>query len=270
VEDDGLGMKILMVHNRYELKGGEDAVFESECSLLRRRGHEVVEYLEDNRSIKEQSRVSAAAAAIWSRRAHRGILRILEQGSFDIAHFHNIFLRVSPSAYYSCNKLGIPVVQTLHNYRLLCPSAELYRAGGVCESCLGKRAPWPAIWHACYRKSRLETSLIASILTLHNLANTWHRLIDRYIALTDFARTKFAEGGIPSRKISVKPNFVFPDPGMGDGQGDYALFVGRLTEQKGIKTLLNAWERLLHIPLRVVGEGPLADYVRRYSENGNL
>ena len=122
----------------------------------------MIEFVEDNDERPGESRVTLAADAIWSRRSMKRIDRVLAAGGVDVAHFHNTFFRISPAAYYVCRRRGVPVVQTLHNYRLLCPSATLYRNGGVCESCLGKSAAWPGIRHACYRDSRLETSVVAS------------------------------------------------------------------------------------------------------------
>jgi glycosyltransferase involved in cell wall biosynthesis len=149
------------------------------------------------------------------------------------------------------------VIQTLHNYRLLCPSATLYRDGKVCEECLGKLVPWPGVLHKCYREDRLASAAVGAMITTHELIGTWRGRVDRYIALTEFARDKLAENGLPSHKIVVKPNFLDPDPGVKHGPGDYALFVGRLSPEKGVRTLLDAWRRLkMPVPLVILGEGP--------------
>jgi glycosyltransferase involved in cell wall biosynthesis len=134
----------------------------------------------------------------------------------------------------------VPVVQTLHNYRLLCPNALFFREGRVCEDCLGKAFPWPGVAHACYRESRPASGTVAAMLFAHRTLGTWKGAVDLYVALTEFARRKFVEGGLPSEKIVVKPNFVDPDPGMGQGRGDYVLYVGRLSKEKGLDTLLTA------------------------------
>lgn len=254
--------KILLIHNRYQEPGGEDAVFAAEGAMLRQRGHEVVEHIEDNHRINEMSRPSVAVDTIWSRSSHRKISELLHQERPDIVHCHNTFPLVSPAAYYAARAHRVPIVQTLHNYRLLCPNALFSRDGRVCEDCMGKFIPWPGIRHACYRRSRSQTLATAAMLATHRLAGSWTRMVDAFIALTEFSRRKFIQGGLPADRISVKPNFVLPDPGPGEHRGGYALFVGRLSSEKGIETLIRAWERLsIQIPLRIVGDGPLASYV---------
>jgi len=158
----------------------------------------------------------------------------------------------------------VPVVQTLHNYRLLCPVALFFRDGRVCEDCMGKAVPWPGVVHRCYRGSRAASGVIAAMLTTHRALGTWTKMVDVYVALTEFAQDKFIEGGLPAEKIVVKPNFVAEDPGPGGGSDGYALFVGRLSPEKGIETMLAAWDRLrTGVPLKIVGDGPLRDRVIR-------
>jgi glycosyltransferase involved in cell wall biosynthesis len=179
-----------------------------------------------------------------------------------VAHFHNTFPLVSPAGYYAAKAEGVPVVQTLHNYRLLCPNALFFRDGRVCEDCMSKVIPWPGVVHKCYRGSRAASGLVTAMLTTHRVLRTWTEMVDAYVALTEFARRKFVEGGLPAEKMVVKPNFVYPDPGPGEGRGGYALFVGRLSPEKGVGTLLAAWERLDRpVPLKVVGDGPLREQV---------
>jgi glycosyltransferase involved in cell wall biosynthesis len=159
------------------------------------------------------------------------------------------------------------VIQTLHNYRLLCPSAIFFRDGHACENCLGKLIPWPGVLHRCYRDSRAATGAVAAMLVVHRLLRTWERTVDIFIALTEFARQKFIQGGLPADRVVVKPNFVYPDPGPGAHDGGYALFAGRLSPEKGVRTLLAAWERLgPGIPLKIAGDGPLAREVARACE----
>jgi glycosyltransferase involved in cell wall biosynthesis len=248
-----------MIHNRYQQAGGEDIVFAAEAALLRERGHEVVEYVESNERINRMSWLAATAQVIWSRPSHQELLQVLDDACPDVAHFHNTFLLISPSAYFACRKAGVPVIQTLHNYRLLCPAATCFRDSHVCEDCVGKRLPWPGVVHACYHGSRSQTGVIAVMLTTHRWLRTWQRRVDVYIALTEFSRNKFVEGGLPARKIVVKPNFLHPDPGPGEKRRGYALFVGRLSPEKGLDILLAAWERLGgKVPLKIAGDGPLA------------
>jgi glycosyltransferase involved in cell wall biosynthesis len=255
-------MRVLYVHNYYQQPGGEDAVFVAESKLLREHGHEVKEYTEDNKLIDRIRRGTVAARAIWSRPARRRVRQILHDSRFDLVHFHNTFPLISPSAYSACAEAKLPVVQTLHNYRLLCPASTFFRHGQICEACLGKTPPWPAVAHGCYRASRAQSASAASMLTIHRWLRTWQEQVHGYIALTEFAKRKFIEGGLPPQKIHVKPNFVYPDPGRRRWHGDYALFVGRLSQEKGIRTILRAWRDLSGIPLKIVGDGPLMSDVQ--------
>jgi len=259
-------MRILMVHNYYQHTGGEDVAFAAEVELLRTHRQEVVEYTEHNRRIEEMGQISAAARMAWSRASQRRIYRKLAAIRPVVAHFHNTFALVSPASYYACRKIGVPVVQTLHNYRLLCPAATLFRDGRACEECLGRVVPWPAIRHACYRGSRPQTAAVAAMLGLHGRLRTWKNGIDVFIALNEFCKRKFIEGGLPEDKILIKPHFVSPDPGPREGRGEYALFVGRISEEKGIRTLLRAWRHLSAMPLVIAGDGPLMGLVRSASE----
>jgi glycosyltransferase involved in cell wall biosynthesis len=184
----------------------------------------------------------------------------------DVVHVHNTFPVISPAVYYAANEAAIPVVQTLHNFRMLCPAGTLFRDGHVCEDCIGKRVPWPGVIHGCYRNSRLATAAGAAMLATHNYKQTWSKAVSAYIALTDFARNKFIQAGFPAEKILVKPNYLQTDPGLGEGTGNYALFVGRLTAEKGISTLLEAWRQIgTKLPLQIAGDGPMAPEVEKAS-----
>ena len=263
-------MRILLIHNYYTQPGGEDVVFEAERALLERYGHEVITFVEDNAQVNKVNPFKAAVDTIWSREAQRNIRKLIEQSRPDVVHFHNTFLRISPAAYYVVKEMGLPVVQTLHNYRLICPGALLMRDGHLCEDCLDKVIPWPGIVYSCWRNSRMGTAVVTAMLTVHRLLKTWIKQVDVYIALTEFARRKFIEGGLPAEKISVKPNFIYPDPGKGEHGGNFALFVGRLSAEKGVKTLLSAWRLLKGIPLKVVGDGPLMAEIRECVEREGL
>lgn len=255
-------MKVLLGHSRYQQPGGEDAVFDSEAFLLARRGHRVVRFAVHNSDLEVRSLLRVVRDTFWNPETYRALRRILREEGITVAHFHNIFPVLSPSVYYAAKAEGVPVVQTLHNYRYVCPNALFFRDGQVCEECLGHLLPWPGIVHSCYRGSRAATGVVASMLGAHKVLGTWTRMVDVYVALTEFARQKFIEGGLPPEKIVVKPNFVDPDPGMGDGRGGYALFVGRLVVEKGLDTLLAAWKELGgKVPLKVVGDGPLAGWI---------
>jgi glycosyltransferase involved in cell wall biosynthesis len=258
-------MRVLVVHNSYQHPGGEDAVVAAETRLLMTHGDTVIEYRRHNDELQDQSKLRAILAGtdtIWSSASHRALRDLLVREKPDVAHIHNMFPLISPSAYYACADAGVPVVQTLHNYRLLCPAATFFRDSRVCESCLGLSVPWPGVVHGCYRNSRAATSAVSGMLTVHRALRTWKKKVDVYIALSEFARNKFIEGGLPPERIVVKHNFVYPDPEPKDGEGQYALYVGRLSEEKGVRVLLSAWSKLaLSVPLRIAGDGPLHEEV---------
>lgn len=257
---------MLLLHNHYQQPGGEDQVFEAEGELLESRGHRVSRYVLHNDRVDEMSRPALAGATMWNAAVYRELRALIRRERPEVAHFHNTFPLISPAAYYAARAEGVPVVQTLHNYRLLCPGGLFFREGGVCEDCSGKSVPWPAVAHACYRGSRSSSAAAAAMLSAHRAAGTWRRSVDAYIALTGFAREKFVRGGLPEQKIHVKPNFVWPDPRVGAGGGGYFLFAGRLSQEKGVDTMLAAWELLRpNARLKIVGDGPLADRVSQAS-----
>jgi glycosyltransferase involved in cell wall biosynthesis len=255
-------MQILSVHARYQFRGGEEECRDAEASLLREMGHQVDVYEEDNKLIQHTNPLSLAIQTVWSQDSYQKIYQQLKAKSYDVVHVHNFFPMLSPSVYYAAEAADVPVVQTLHNYRLLCPNGLFFRDNRICEDCLGKPIPWPGAVHGCYRGNHAATTVTAAMLTIHRALRTWQTKVSRYIALTEFARLKFIEGGLPGEKIVVKPNFINPDPEIGEGNGGYALYVGRLSIEKGLNTLLSAWERLEgKMPLKIVGDGPLADQV---------
>jgi glycosyltransferase involved in cell wall biosynthesis len=254
-------VKILLVHNSYQQPGGEDVAFQQDRQLLERNGHRIVEYLRHNDEIRDYGlwrRATLAARTVWAQDSCRDLRRLLRQNKPDAVHFHNTFPLISPAAYYTCREAAIPVVQTLHNFRLLCPAATFYRDGHVCEEC-SERSLWRGLFYGCYRESRTETAGVALALEAHRLLRTWTRMVDSYVTLTEFARRKFMAGGLPPARIVTKPNFVHPDPGERVDSGQYALFVGRLSLEKGLETLLAAWKLLANgISLIIVGDGPLS------------
>ncbi len=266
-------MKVLIIHNSYQHPGGEDVVFAQECRLLENHGHKVLTYQRSNHEIEAMSslqRLALTKDIIWSGDSKRRIRELLRAERPDLVHVHNTFMMISPSVYHVCQEMRVPVIQTLHNFRLLCPAFSLFRDGHVCEEC-PTSGLWRAVRHGCYRNSRVMTANVALMLQIHRMSHTWNNSVDTYVALSEFSRQKFIDGGLPSDKLFVKPNFVWPDPGERDRPGDYAIFVGRLSPEKGVTTLLAAWELLsLPIPLVIVGDGPLRASLEDESRKRNL
>ena len=266
-------MKVVLVHNTYQQPGGEDVVFNQERQMLELAGHHVVTFCRSNWDTDEYKgilRIVLAKQAIWNARSREAFLNLLREEKPDLVHVHNTFVVISPSIYSACSELGVPVVQTLHNYRLLCPAATFFRDGKICEECL-PGSLWPSVKHSCYHNSRAATSVVAAILQFHRTIGTWRDHLSRFIVLSEFARGKFIEGGIPPEKISVKPNFVYPDPGAYTGKREYVIFVGRLSPEKRVRTLLEAWKRhALPFPLHVIGGGPDQQILEREAADLSL
>lgn len=249
-------IRILFVHNAYQHRGGEDTVVEAEIALLRAHGHAVETYARSNDEVGGMSSLALARQTLWSDRTPHDLAALVGRFRPDVIHAHNTFPLISPSLYWAAARAGVPVVQTLHNFRLMCLNALFLREGRVCEDCMG-RLPWRGVERACYRESRAASAALAGMLTLHRGLGTYRNKVARYIALNEFCRSKFIEGGLPAERVVVKPNFVdfaAPDPEPRTG----LLFVGRLSVEKGVATLAEAMRRLPGAGLRVAGDGPEA------------
>ena len=247
-------MKVLVAHNAYQWSGGEDAVVDAEVALLRRHGHDVVLLKRHNDELESLGRATAAAGTLWSSRTTQDWDDVVGSWRPDVLHVHNFFPLISPSLHWAASRDGVAVVQTLHNFRLMCPQAMFLREGRLCEDCLGK-VPWRGVLHACYRGSRLQSAALAGMIVLHRGLNTWQRKVDRFIALSQFSRVKFIEGGLPAERVAVKPNFVDFQPPLQQPRAGF-LFVGRLSVEKGISTLLQASRGLPDRIVSVAGTGP--------------
>lgn len=264
-------MKIVMVHNYYQsgAPSGEDGVFHNEAALLRARGHDVVTYVRRNDDIGEDGgRLRAACDVVWSRRTYRELAALLAQERPDVAHFHNIWYLISPSAYAACRDAGVPVVQTVHNFRFFCVNGLLMRNGRVCEDCLG-RLPWRGALRRCFRDSGALSVSVALAEAAHALKGTWRNAVDHYIVLTDFGRDRLIRGGLPAGKVTVKPNFFAHDPGAASA-GAFALFMGRLTSEKGAGVLVEAARIAAQrggtgggVPVTIAGDGVLRGELER-------
>jgi glycosyltransferase involved in cell wall biosynthesis len=253
-------LSVLVIHNEYQQPGGEDVVVRAEVDLLRRAGHRVLQFTPNNATLANCSPLEKAALFVtttWNRTAYSTIRTLIEKERPDIVHCHNLLPQVSPAAYYACQSAGVPVVQTLHNYRLFCPAGTFFRNGQVCQDCARSLAH--AVTRGCYRSSRLATATVAMMLEFHCLRGTWTSSVNAYLALTQFSRNLFVDLGLPDKKIHVKPNFLSHDPRQRSSPGNYALFVGRLSPEKGILEMIQTWLHLPDIPLVVVGDGPLYD-----------
>ncbi len=249
-------MKILIAHNSYQLQGGEDAVVDAEIALLRDHGHEVRVYRRHNDELNNMSRPAAALTTIWSRQSASAIKDVCDDFHPDVIHVHNSFPLISPSLYWIASRKKVPIIQTLHNFRLLCPQAIFLRNEKVCEDCLGK-FPWRAVTRKCYRNSTLQSAVITGMLGAHRMLGTYQSKVTRYIALNTFCRDKLVAGGLPEKLFRIKPNFIdsaaLPDWHARRG----GLFVGRLSSEKGLDVLTAAVSNAGIQDIDVIGSGPM-------------
>jgi len=264
-------VKIVHLHNYYQQRGGEDGVFEAEVALLREKGHEVETLIFNNMDIQSaMDKLSAGVGIFHNAGSMTRLNKLLGAFKPDILHVHNFFPLASPGVFYAARQAGVPVVMTLHNYRLVCANGLLFREGKPCELCLDKKFPTEGIRYGCYRGSRLETAALSAMTSLHRAIGTWRHRVDHYIALTQFSREKIMGSALrlSDDQISVKPNFI-PDPGMPKNRREnFMLFVGRLTPEKGIQHMLAAWQGL-DIPLKIAGTGPLLPEVQKAAQESS-
>jgi glycosyltransferase involved in cell wall biosynthesis len=258
-------MRIAIVHARYRQPGGEDVVVEQETELLRDHGHDVVRFLRSNSSIAGEGSVRVALDAIWSRRAAAELESFLLAERPDVVHVHNTFPVLSPAVFHVVRRFGVPGILTLHNFRLVCPSATLFRDGEPCEDCVSRHVEFPALRHRCYRDSRSATAAVVAMNAVHGALGTWTDKVSAFVALTGFARDRFLAAGLPPERLHVRPNYV-ADPGLrAESVGSLdsrAMYLGRISEEKGVRVLLEAWREVDAI-LDVYGDGPLLPELRR-------
>ena len=250
-------MKILVGHNYYQQPGGEDAVFRSEVAMLKSFGHEVCLYERHNDEIKPDisSQMSNAVSLRYSQKSYDEMRALIRSFKPDVAHFHNTFFVMTPAVLYACKDEGVPVVVSLHNFRLMCINGLFFRDGKPCEDCLpGSRLP--GIIHRCYRGSLPLSAIAADMTDYHWRRRTWTHMVDRFVVATEFSRKKHVTAGIPSPIITVLPHFVEEPAQITNIKGDYALYAGRLSQEKGVDMLLEAWKNIKDIPLYIVGTGP--------------
>lgn len=267
-------MTVLLAHNFYRSSApsGEDLVYRSERALLEENGIKVIPYEKFNDAIDESTllkRLAIGYKTAWSEKTYAEVSDIVQRNRPDIAHFHNTLPQISPSAYTACKDHGVPVVQTLHNYRLICPGALLLRDGRPCEDCVGASLV-PALRYSCYRGSFAATAAVVWMLAWNRLKGTYNNLIDRYIALTHFQADRLIAGGLPAGKIRIKPNFIPGNVPFIAEKDHYAVYVGHLSAYKGVRTLLQAWREIPDLPLKVIGSGPLEEELRKYATQNAL
>ncbi len=253
-------MKIMILHNFYQVSGGEDSVFQNEAQMLRDAGHEVVLHSVSNDRISGfWGRLKVVLNMCFSLGVYFELRRLLKQHAPDVVHVHNYFPLFTPSVFYACRKAGTPVVHTLHNYRAICPTALLMNDGHVNEtSVLG--SPWWALPHKVYRNSYLGTFALSFMIWLHRQIGTWTSKVDAYICLTEFSKEIYVRAGWPKNKLFLKPNFINDSQITTDFDVEisepYALYVGRLSDEKGVDLILDAWKGM-SMKLVVIGDGPL-------------
>jgi len=261
-------MRILLIHNKYQIRGGEDKVFEQEFELLKSYDHDVEMLLVDNDSIKSfKQKILAALRVNWSYWGMRIVEQKIIQFRPDVVHVHNFFPLLSPAIFSVFNKFKIPCVMTLHNYRIICPTATFIIDGKVNEHSL-KHSSYKLVFKKFYKNSIPGSFLLARMVEYHKAKGTWKTNVDMFIALTEFARDKFIESGIPADKIVVKPNFVeqAPEEKHLNNPRHGALFVGRVSPEKGVSTLLRAWDNVDY-PLTVAGGGATDNMIESASSN---
>ncbi|MFC3834454.1 glycosyltransferase [Deinococcus rufus] len=246
-----------MAHTFYKQKGGEDESYRAESQLLQDHGHDVARYERHNRELDGQSVSQTALNTVWNSRCAREIAAFTAHSQADVVHFQNTFPLMSPAVYGAARRQGAAVVQALRNYRYSCVNGLLFRDGQICEACTGRSFALPGIQHRCYRHSAVGSAVVATMQSAHKLMHTYDRQVDVYIAVSAFVREKYIQFGISPERIVVKPNFVYPDPGAQLTPGDYAVFVGRLSPEKGVRRLVETWQReQFGMELRIVGDGP--------------
>lgn len=267
-------MKILLIHNEYQKKGGEDFVVNSEAELLRSYGHEVELLLFNNDEVSSSlDKVKAGIGLFYNRSSAKKVSQAIQRFSPDVIHVHNIFYLISPAVFYMAQKHKVPVVMTFHNYRLICPGAMLMRDAKVCELCVDKVFPIHGIKYGCHRDSKVQTAQLTLMTGIHKVLHTWRDKIDRYIVLTDFVKEKVTSSSLKlaPEKVIVKPNFAV-DLGVSppEAREDFFLYIGRLSDEKGVRVLLES-TKYHDYKLEIIGDGPLRGMVESYmKDNPNI
>jgi glycosyltransferase involved in cell wall biosynthesis len=270
-------LKILFVHTKYYTSdGGEDSALQSEIMLMRRKGHEVEVFLFDNASTINgvSGKLKAAVSSIYNTESAKKIKEAINEFKPDVMHVHNFFFTASPSVLIQAHKQKVPVVVTLHNFRLLCVNTLLLRDNKVCELCVQHDFPWYGVKYKCYHDSAVQSAAVGAMSAVHKWMGTWKNKVDTFISPSHFSRNKFLHSSLhpDPEKIKVKYNFI-DDPNHGDAKSrnNYYLFVGRLSQEKGIEVLLDAFIQLPKEEIIIAGDGPLQEQlVTKYAPYKNI
>jgi glycosyltransferase involved in cell wall biosynthesis len=260
-------MRILRIHNKYRFRGGEDVATDLEDALLLEKGQEISQIYFDSRDIAPRQALLVGLQTAWNQTSYNRVYAEISAWRPDVVDVQNYFPIASPAVHHAAHRLRVPVIQTLHNYRLLCPSGTFFRNGAICEDCVTHRVPWPGVVNRCYNQSAIHTSAVASMITVHRVLKTWEKAVTLILAVSEFQKAKFVEHGFPESGIVVKPNFVL-DPGPPKPDGKDFIFVGRLVVEKGVMTLLKAMELVPpSVRLTIVGDGLLQPQVVEAARN---
>jgi len=264
-------MKILIVHNKYKILGGEDIQMLEETELLRKNGNDVQMFQVSNDTIEDdQNSIKLALDTVWSKKYYKELLNKIKNEKFDIVHVHNFFPLLSPSIFYAARKAGSKVIMTAHNYRLICPNALMYVNNKICTECVGKTIPYPALMKKCYRDDFSATAATVAMLGFHNIIQTWKGKIDGIICISGFLKKQLIYAGFKDKQLHIKHNFVSSLIPPVFSPDDYYIFVGRTSDQKGLPLLLNVFEKNQR-PLIIIGDGPLNDLTKSFaSRNPNI
>jgi glycosyltransferase involved in cell wall biosynthesis len=261
-------MKVLILHNSYKIGGGEDIQTQEELSLLNQNGVDVHSFSVSNDAIDDINNVKLALNTIWSDQYYKELLQKIKTEKYDIVHIHNFFPLLSPSIFYAAKQAGAKVIMTAHNYRLICPNALMFIENKICNDCVGKTIPYPALFKKCYRDNFSATGVTVAMLGFHNLINTWKNKIDGIICISEFVKGQLVLGGFKEKQLHVKYNFVTSKTPPNFEQGDYYIYVGRTSNQKGIDMLLNTFQQIQK-KLVIVGDGPLNSLVEEFVKKNN-
>ncbi|WP_448528502.1 glycosyltransferase family 4 protein [Raineya sp.] len=266
-------MKILQIHNRYTKKGGEDGVVEAEKNLLLANNHSVEQLFFENSAIQGLEKLKIFYKSLYNWEAQKIVREKIKTFQPDIIHLHNLFYVASPAVLYEAHRQKIPVVQTIHNFRLICAGSLLLREGKVCEICTQKTFPLAGIQYKCFQNSAIKSAQLTMVTGLHKWLGTWKNKVDAYITLTEFVKNKLIQSSLhlPNEKIFIKPNFTY-DKGFATAEQrqDFFLFVGRLSQEKGVRILLEA-SKTYEFKLEIIGGGEQENLVRAYaSSNPNI